>query len=45
MSDEEVLKLYEELMEFYKDKLANFEHYPITFAHQLKLYRYYKNMS
>jgi len=43
MSDEEVLKFYEELMEFYGDKLANFEHYPRMFAYQVKLYRYYKN--
>ena len=42
MTDEEVLKFYEELVEFYGDKLANFEHYPHAFAYQVKLYKYYK---
>lgn len=43
MSDEEVVRFYEELVEHYGDKLANFEHYPRQFAHQIKLYRYYKD--
>lgn len=43
MSDEEVMRFYEELVEHYGDKLANFEHYPKQFANQVKLYRYYKN--
>jgi hypothetical protein len=42
MTDEEIIKFYEELVEFYGDKLANFEHYPRQFANQVKLYRYYK---
>ena len=42
MTDEEVLALYAELEEHYGDKLANFEHYPKIFAHQVKLYQYYK---
>ena len=44
MTDEEVLKFYEELKEHYGDKLVNFEHYPRIFANQVKLYRYYKGM-
>lgn len=42
MSDEEVVSLYDELMQYYGDALADFEHYPILFAHQIKIYRYYK---
>jgi hypothetical protein len=42
MTNEEVEKYYNELVEFYGDKLANFEHHPKQFANQVKLYRYYK---
>ena len=42
MTDEEILKFYEELVEWFGDSLANFEHEPRRFAHQIKLYRYYK---
>lgn len=42
MTDEEIIALYNELVEFYGDRLANFEHYPRIFANQVKLYKYYK---
>ena len=42
MSDEEVVKFYEELEKHYGDSLVNFEHHPIQFRQQVKLYRYYK---
>lgn len=42
MTEQEVLDFYNELKEWYGDKLANFEHYPKIFANQVKLYRYYK---
>ena len=42
MSDEELEKLYAELQEHYGDTLANYEHHPIQFRHQVKLYNYYK---
>ena len=42
MNIDEVLKFYNELVEYYGDELADFEHCPITFAHQIKLYKYYK---
>ena len=42
MTDEEVIKFYEELQEHYGEALADFEHHPRQFAHQVKLYRYYK---
>jgi hypothetical protein len=41
MTDEEVVEFYEKLVEHFGDTLANFEHYPKQFAHQVKLYRYY----
>ena len=42
MTDSEVEQFYNELLEFYGENLANFEHHPRQFAHQVKLYRYYK---
>ena len=42
MTDEEVIKFYEELQEHYGDSLANFEHHPKIFANQVKMYKYYK---
>lgn len=45
MTDEEVLQFYNELVEHYGDRLANFEHYPRQFAHQIKVYRYLKERS
>lgn len=45
MTDEEIIKFYDELVEFYGAKLANFEHYPRIFASQVKFYRYYKEKS
>ena len=42
MTDEEVLKFYEELVYHYGDKLVNFEHHPIQFTSQVKMYRYFR---
>ena len=42
MTDKEVLELYEKLEEWYGETLVNFEHHPIQFRNQVKLYRYYK---
>jgi len=42
MTNEEALKFYEELVEHYGDKLANFEHHPKQFQYQVNCYRYYK---
>lgn len=42
MTDEEALNFYKELEEFFGDSLVNFEHHPIQFAMQVKLYRFYK---
>lgn len=42
MTDEEVLAFYAKLEEYYGDSLANFEHHPQQFMHQVKLYLYYR---
>lgn len=42
MTDAEALKMYEELVEWYGDKLPNPDHHPIQFAHCVKLFKYYK---
>lgn len=42
MTDDEVMSFYKELEEWYGDKLVNFEHHPIQFKNQVKIYRYYK---
>lgn len=42
MTNEEAIKFYEELKEWYGEDLANFEHHPKQFAHQVTLYKYYK---
>ena len=41
MTDEEVLKFYNEMEAFY-GSLPSFEHEPIQFANKVKLYKYYK---
>ena len=42
MTEEQIIKLYDELVEHYGDSLANFEHYPRIFAYQVKVYLYFK---
>jgi hypothetical protein len=42
MTDEEVLKFYEELVYHYGDKLVNFDHHPKQFQYQVTCYKYYK---
>lgn len=41
MTDTEILKIYEELVEIYGDDLPNFENEPKQFAYILKLHLYY----
>lgn len=43
MTEQEILDFYQELVNWYGDKLANFEHEPRRFAQQVKIYRYYKS--
>lgn len=42
MTDEEALKIYEEMKEMFGDKLPNPDHYPKIFAYFVTLYRYCK---
>jgi hypothetical protein len=42
MTDEEVLAKYNDMVEFFGDKLPNFEHHPNQFANCVKLYNFYK---
>lgn len=44
MTDEQAWQFYEELQQMFGDKLANPEHYPLTFAYQVKLFKYYKGL-
>ena len=41
MTDEEALKMYEEMVEFFGE-VPNLEHEPIRFAYYVKLFKYYK---
>jgi hypothetical protein len=41
VTDEEVLKMYEEMVEYFGE-LPNPEQEPIRFAYYVKLFRYYK---
>ena len=41
MTDEEVLKMYEDMLEYFGE-LPNPEHEPRRFAHYVKVYKYYK---
>lgn len=45
MTDEQALEFYNELQEFFGDKLPNFEHYPRQFAYYVRIYRYHKTRS
>lgn len=44
MTDEEVLKFYAELEEYFGDKLVDFEQHPLIFQFQVKMYKYYKEV-
>lgn len=41
MTDEEVLKIYEEMLKIFGDDLPNPEQEPIRFAHFVKVYKHY----
>jgi hypothetical protein len=44
MTDEEILKIYEEMKEAYGENLPHPEHEPIRFSYYLKIFkRYHKN--
>lgn len=41
MSDEEALKIYDLMVEYFGDDLPDPEHEPIRFAHFFKVFKYY----
>lgn len=41
MSDEEVVRIYNDMLVIYGDKLPNPEHEPMVFSYYVKLYKYY----
>lgn len=43
MTNDEILKIYDNLLEMYGDDLPDFEHEPKQFAYVLKLYLYYEH--
>ena len=45
MTDQEIQKAYDEMVEMWGDKLPNYEHEPIRFAYYVRLYKYVKNIA
>lgn len=41
LTDEEILKAYEEMKEHYGDKLPNPDHFPSVFGYYVKLFKTY----
>ena len=42
MTNEEIIKMYEEMVKMWGDKLPNPEHEPIRFAYYVRMYKYLK---
>lgn len=42
MTNEEILKEYTDMLEYYNGELPDPEHEPIQFASKLKMFRYYR---
>jgi hypothetical protein len=45
MTDQEIQKAYEEMLEWWGDKLPNLEHEPLRFAYYVRMYKYLKNIA
>lgn len=43
MSDQEILKIYNEMVYHYKDELPSLEHEPKRFAYYVKLFLYQRS--
>lgn len=41
MTEEEILKMYDEMLKMFGDKLPDPEHYPIQFAYYVRLYKHF----
>jgi len=44
MTDQEIQKAYEDMIEMWGDKLPNYEHEPLRFAFYVRMYKYLKNI-
>jgi hypothetical protein len=44
MTNEEILKLYEEFLAYYKGNVPSMEHEPIRFQAYVKMFKYYNNI-
>lgn len=42
MTEEEIIQMYEEMKEYFKNEFPNFEQEPIRFKHYVKLFKFYK---
>lgn len=40
--DKRIVEIYNAMKEYYGDNLANFEHHPRVFAHQYRMFQYYR---
>lgn len=40
--DKRIAEIYTKMKEYYGDNLANFEHQPRVFAHQYRMFQYYR---
>lgn len=40
--DKRIAHIYIKMKEYYGDNLANFEHHPRVFAHQYRMFQYYR---
>ena len=45
MTDQEIQKAYDKMVEMWGDKLPNYEHEPIRFAFYVRMYKYLKNIA
>ena len=45
MTDEEIEKAYNEMVEMWGDKLPNPEHHPIQFNYYVRMYKFLKERS
>lgn len=44
MTDDDIVKLYDELVKEFGDKLPNPEHFPIQFKYYIRLYLHLKEL-
>jgi hypothetical protein len=45
VTEKEIEDAYNEMFEWWGDKLPNFEHEPLRFAYYVRMYKYLKNIT